>query len=169
MFNTHTYHGADGVLTVSDAADFDAETLTGYFDEAGVVGRLTNVVFRVDTEIKPFYEIGSRSPKELRAGNISIGGTVERAYINGALLKLLLGRYVADPEPETGTFPAPTFAMTVTLDNLQPEGEEGNNVVKAIGVKFNSWQTHLPEDDFVLEKLSFKALRITVEDKQISS
>ncbi len=163
MFNTDTYFGTDGVLTLSDPVGLKGETFTGYFGESGTVGRLQNVTLHVTMAIKPFYELGTRSPKELRAGNIAIGGTVERAYINGAMLKLMLGEY-AESQESTG-FLIPSFNMKLTLDNMKTEGEEGNSVLAVYGVIFSTWQFNLPEDDFILEKLNFQAHRIAVEDK----
>jgi hypothetical protein len=40
-------------------------------------------------------------------------------------------------------------------------------VLTVYGVIFSSWQFNLPEDDFVLEKLSFKAKRISAEDTAV--
>jgi len=132
-----------------------------------VVGRVTNVSLAVTTDIKPFYELGSRSAKELRAGNIAISGTVERAYLNGALLKLMLGQY-SDSEEAVG-FTIPSFDMKLILDNLMPAGDEGNSVLTVYGVIFDTWQTLLPEDNFMLEKLSFKARRLAVADTEVSA
>lgn len=166
MFNTNTFFGTDGILTLSDPKGFDADTFAKYFGEGGVVGRATNVSVHVSTAVKAFHELGSHAARELRAGNIYISGTVERAYINGALLKLMLGEYSANEEGAT-PFKIPTFNMKIGLDNLKPEGDAGNSVLTVYDVLFDSWQLQLPEDDFVLEKLSFKARRISVEDTEV--
>ena len=165
MFNTNTFYGTDGILTVSDPDGFDADAFAEYFGEGGIVGRVTNVSLSVTIDLKTFHELGSHAAKEIRAGNISIGGTVERAFINGALLKLMLGQYAENEE--TAPFKIPSFNMKVSLDNLKPEGDAGNGVLTVYGVTFNSWQFNLPEDDFVLERLSFKAKRITTEDAAV--
>ena len=165
MFNTSTFYGTDGVLTLSDPDGLDAETFTGYFGESGIVGRVTNISLYVTIDIKAFHELGSHAAKELRAGNISVGGTVDRAFINGALLKLMLGQYAQTEE--TTVLKIPSFNMKVSLDNLKPDGDAGNGVLTIYGVMFSSWQFNLPEDDFVLEKLSFKAKRISTEDVPI--
>lgn len=169
MFNTSTFFGIDGILTLSDAdpTAFDADSFTKYFGEDGILGRVTNVSLNVSTEIKSFHEMGSHAPKEIRAGNITIAGTVERAYINGALLKLMLGKYAEDTE--TTAFKIPTFNMKMALDNLKLDGDQGNSVLTVYGVIFNNWQFRLPEDDFVLEQLSFRARRISVVDTEIAS
>lgn len=165
MFNTNTFYGTDGVLTLSDPDGITPEVFGEYFGEGGIVGRVTNVSLAVSIDVKAFHELGSHAPRELRAGNISIGGTVDRAFINGALLKLMLGQY-AETE-ETAAFKIPSFNMKISLDNLKPEGDAGNGVLTVYGVIFNSWQFNLPEDDFVLEKLSFKAKRISAEDTAV--
>ena len=165
MFNTSTFYGTDGVLTVSDPDGFEADKFAEYFGEGGIVGRVTNVSLSVNIDIKAFHELGSHAAKELRAGNISIGGTVERAFINGALLKLMLGQYAENEE--TAPFKIPSFNMKVSLDNLKPEGDAGNGVLTVYGVIFSSWQFKLPEDDFVMENLCFKAKRITAEDTAV--
>ncbi len=167
MFNTNTYTGTDGILTLSDVDPdaFDGDVFTSYFGDGGIVGRVTNVTLQTSVKIRAHHEIGSHAPKELRAGNIHIGGTVERAFINGAMLRLMLGQY-AESE-ETTPFKIPKLNMKIGLDNLQPAGDEGTAVLTVYGVMFDTWQFHLPEDDFVLEKLSFKALRITAEDTEV--
>jgi hypothetical protein len=50
-----------------------------------------------------------------------------------------------------------------------PAGDEGNSVLTMYGVIFDTWQTMLPEDDFMLEKLSFKARRLAVADSEVSA
>ena len=60
---------------------------------------------RVTNDVKPFHELGQRFATELRPGNINVCGTIDRAYINGALLKLMLGD-AADSRP-AGTFLSP--------------------------------------------------------------
>jgi hypothetical protein len=165
MFNSSTFFGTDGILTLSDVEDFAG--FTDYFGEDGAVGRVTNISLCATTAIKPFHELGSRAAKELRAGNITIGGSVERAYINGALLKLMLSQY-AENEESAG-FKIPTFNMKVIMDNLHPPGDEGNSILTVFGVIFDSWQFQFPEDDFVLEKLTFKARRIAILDNTVSA
>jgi hypothetical protein len=167
VFNSRNFCGTDGTLVVSDPDGLDAAVFTGYWGESGVVGRVTNVSISVTTEVKPFYELGSRSAKELRTGNIAIAGTVERAYLNGALLKLMLGQYSASEE--AAGFTIPSFNMKLILDNLLPAGDEGNSVLTVYGVIFDTWQTALPEDDFMLEKLSFKARRLAIADTEVSA
>src|SRR5262245_2421767 len=125
MNNSNTYFGTDGTIALSldDASDFPG--FTDYLGEDGAVGRVKDVKIYATTVIKPFHELGSRSAKELRAGNISIGGSIERAYINGALIKVMLSQYAENEE--TAGFKIPVFNIKVILDNLKPPGDEGNS------------------------------------------
>lgn len=165
MFNANVYSGADGSLTISDPDGLDAEVFGKYFGESGQVGRVTNVSIAVSTQIRAFHEMGTHGTKELRAGNTQVSGTVERAYINGALLRLMLGKNATDEE--AAPLKIPSFNMKVILDNLQPEGDAGNSVLTLYGVIFDSWQFNLPEDDFVLERMTFRARRVGVSDVEV--
>lgn len=168
MLNRNIFTGCDGSLTLSDPQGFPA--FGDYFDEDGSVGRVTGVTLQVSTEIRPFHELGRRMPKQLRAGNVWISGTVSRAYINGAMVRLMLGAYAdteETPDAEPGTFRSPTFTMKIMLDNLQPPGEEGNAILTVFGVSFHAWRFDLPEDDFVLEHLSFRAQRLEIKDNEV--
>ena len=162
MYNTNTYTGSDGSLSISGVDPFDEDLFRDFFGDGGVVGRVTDVTVRVTTEIKTFHEMGSHAPRELRPGNIYIRGTVERAFINGSLLQIMLGQYATDEETEP--FKIPSFNMQLDLDNLRPEGEAGSSRVTLYGVMFDSWDFHVPEADFVLERLSFQARRISKTD-----
>jgi hypothetical protein len=165
MLNSYTYFGTDGSLTVSDPDGLETDAFTQYFGESGAVARVVNVGVSVTTDVHAFYEIGQRLPSELRAGNIAISGTVERAYVNGALLRLMLGQYAV--AEETPGLKVPTFNMKLILDNLRPAGEDGNSVLTLYGVVFQSWQWNLPEADFALERLAFKARRLAVADNPV--
>ena len=171
MFNTNTFHGVDGVLTLADSPDTPPESgspiETYLADQSGVVGRVLNVGVSVRTEVKPFHEIGKRIATELRAGNINVSGTVERAFVNGAMLRLLLGRY-ADEE-ETNAFPMPRFNMILSMDNQRGEEGAGSSKLTVFNVLFDNWQFQMPEDDFVLEQVGFRARRVTLEDTEVAA
>ena len=165
MFNTRTFYGTDGTLTVANQTAMDADTLTSYLGEGSSVGRVVNVGITVSTRVQSFHEMGFRLPRELRAGPIEIGGTIERAYVNGALLRLMLGDY-ATTEEALG-FTVPRFDLVVGLDNQNPPGDPGNSALTVYGALFDQWRLDLPADDFVLENLTFKAQRIGVADTEV--
>ena len=126
MFNTRTFFGTDGTLTIANQTAMEPDALTTYFGEGNVVGRVVDVELSVATQVRPFHEVGRRLPKELRAGRIAIAGSVERAYVNGALLRLMLGQYAT--AEEAAGFTIPSFDMKLMLDNLLPPGDPGNSV-----------------------------------------
>ena len=162
MFNTNVYSGTDGTLTLSNPVGIEESVWESYLGEAGEVGRVTNVSLSVNTTIRAFHELGSHLPRELRAGSITIEGTIERAYINGAMLMLMLGK--ASSEEEKGPLRIPQFDMKIVLDNLTPEGDNGNSMLTVYGVMFDRWQFTLRDDDFLLENLAFKARRVAILD-----
>jgi hypothetical protein len=165
MYNTRTFYGTDGTLTIAGQTAMEPADLTTYLGEGNVVGTVLGVELSVATRIRPFHPVGRRTPSELRAGRIEIAGTVERAYVNGALLRLMLGEY-ATTEEAPG-FTIPTFDMVLALDNQQPPGAPGNSSLTVYGAMFEHWRLDLPADDFVLERLSFKAQRIGLADAEV--
>ena len=167
MANTNVYRGSDAtlVLAVDDSSTVEgglADSLINEYEFSNIVGRLSDIQVRVDNDVQAYHEIGKRFPTELRPGNINISGTAARAHINGAMLQLLLGDGAKSPAP-TGAMPQPTFNMVVNLNN--PALGEVSNKVIIFGVKFNSWSFRSPEDNFVMESVSFKAMRISSEEK----
>src|SRR5262245_54330905 len=96
-----------GVDDTSSPEGATADSLVAQYDLSNAVGRLRNVTVRITSDLKPFYEIGRRYPTHLRPGTVSIHGTAERAHVNGALLRLLLGDGAVSP-PATN-FVQPAF------------------------------------------------------------
>lgn len=166
MINRDIFTGSDAtlVLAVDDKAAEEgkiADTLLSKYELSSVVGELKDVNIQVTTEIKPYHSIGQRHASQLRTGNIYITGSSSRAHINGALIKLLLGEAAGSPPP-TGGIVQPTFNLVLTLKN--PAFPDKSSKLVLFSVKFDSWNFALPEDDFVMEKVTFKAIRLTQED-----
>ena len=167
MVNISVFRGSDGVIEFATGEDTPEAKKAEEIREAyslSPVGRATNVEVKVESELKAFHELGQRYPTDLRPGNVNISGTIERAYINGALLKLFLGD-AATARPQ-GTFLSPTFDLVLKLEN--PGISTEDKIVSTVtvhGVKFENWNYKIPEDDFVMESVSFKGLWISVEDK----
>src|SRR5215510_13315371 len=105
MPNVNVFRGSDAtlVLAVDDSATVEgglADALISEYEFSSIVGRLQNVHIRIDNELRPYHELGKRFATELRPGNINIFGSAARAYINGALLRLLLGNGSQSPPPD---------------------------------------------------------------------
>jgi hypothetical protein len=166
MPNTNVFRGSDAtlVLAVDDSSTVEgglADGLINEYEFSNVVGRLQDVTVRVENEVLAYHEIGKRMPTELRPGNVNISGSASRAHVNGAMLKLLLGEAAGSPPPAEA-IPQPTFNIVIALKN--PSLPENSSTVTLFGVKFESWSFSLPEDDFVMEGVTFKAMRISTEE-----
>jgi len=138
-----------------------ADALVSQYDLSNVVGRLTNVSISVTSDVRPFFEIGRRYPTHLRPGTIQVSGTAERAHVNGALLKLLLGDGATSP-PSSPNFVQPSFNIISTLKD--PARPDQQSKVIVFGVRFDTWTYSIPSDSFVMEKVSFQALRLAFEE-----
>jgi hypothetical protein len=117
MANTNVFRGSDGSIVLAVEAGVEGDKAKAVIDEYSLtpVGRATNVEVMVTSDLRPFHELGQRYPTELRPGNVNVTGSIGRAYINGALLKLLLGD-AATSRP-AGTFVSPTFNIDLRLEN----------------------------------------------------
>lgn len=164
MANTNVFRGSDGSIVLAVESGVEGDAAKAVIDEYSLtpVGRATNVEVRVSSDLKPFHELGQRYPTELRPGNVNVFGSIDRAYINGALLKLLLGD-AAKSRP-AGTFVNPSFNLDLRVENPAKPGTFSSVTVH--GVKIENWSYQMPEDDFVMEKVGFRALWISVEDKE---
>ncbi|HZF12398.1 MAG TPA: hypothetical protein VFE33_26720 [Thermoanaerobaculia bacterium] len=162
MATTTVFHGADGTISVAVESGPAGDKAKAVADKYSLtpIGRATGVTVRVTNDVKPFHELGQRFPTELRPGNINVSGTIDRAYINGALLRLMLGD-AADSRP-AGTFVGPSFNLSLQLKN--PNLPDGTATVTVMGVQIAEWNYSLPEDDFVMEQVSFRALWIKTEE-----
>jgi hypothetical protein len=172
MAMTNVYTGANGTLlffpdnTIApEGADANA-LLDQQMYNLSAVGRLTGVEVQVHSEVHGYYEVGARLPVSLHPENISISGKIERAYINGALLFLLLGRG-ANPTHINEPYPQPTLLMNLILQDQAVPGTRC--VLNLAGVKFENWSFSLPEDEFVMENVTFKALTIAVQDEEATT
>ncbi len=152
------------VLGVEDSSAPEgatADALVSQYDLSNVVGRLTNVSIKVTSDVRPFYEIGRRYPTHLRPGILSVTGSAERAHINGALIRLLLGDGAVSP-PSGPSFVQPSFNLISTLKD--PAHPTQSTKVTAFGVKFDSWTYSIPSDTFVMEGITFQAMRLSFEE-----
>lgn len=153
------------VLGVDDTSSPEGESADGLisqYDLSNAVGRLHDVTISVNTDLRPFYEIGRRYPTHLRPGIVRVSGSAQRAHVNGALLRLLLGGGATSP-PAEANFVQPAFNIIATLRD--PARPDGQSRVIVFGAKFDGWVYTIPVDeDFVMERISFQALRVSFEE-----
>ncbi len=163
MANSSVYTGADGSITLSVPTGAEGEKANEVIEGGDLisVGRVTNVRVEVRSELKAYHEIGQRYATQLRPGNITITGSIGRAYINGSLLRLLLGEG-ADSKP-AASWVQPAFNITLMVSN--PADANVRNSLTLHGVKLANWVYEIPEDDFLMESVSFMAINATVQDE----
>lgn len=164
MAVSSVFTGADGSLTLSapDGPEGDiANDVMAQYDLISV-GRVQDVNVNVHSDVKPFHEIGQRYATELRAGNVAIRGTIGRAQINGAMLRLMLGE-AAQGRP-SHSWAQPAFNITLFL--ASESNNSGRSTITLHDCKIDDWSSTVPEDDFVMEQVSFQALYMTTEDEQ---
>ena len=167
MPNSHVFTGLDGAITVAVETGVEGDAAKSVNDTFGLtpIGRATGVNVEVTSDIRPFHEMGQRYATELRSGNVFIEGTIGRAHVNGALLKLMLGDGGGGTRP-AGSFVSPTFNLSLRMENSAFPGNA--STVSVHGVKLDRWSFNMPEDEFVMEEVGFKALWIGVEDAEAS-
>lgn len=163
--NTNIFTGADAVLTlaIDDPNSVEGSLAQSVIEgfELDAVGRASDVEVHVTTDLRAYHEIGKRLPSQLHAGNINVMGKIGRAYINGALLNLLLGDYV-NPTNALDPLAQPSFNLVMQLNDPATPGT--TSVLTIHGVKLENWAFVTPEDDFVMESVTFKGKSISVED-----
>lgn len=161
--NVHT--GADGTILLAPAGDGPEGSAASAVIEGNdliQVGRATGITIQVSSAIRPFHEIGQRYASELRSGNVSVRGHIDRAWLNGALLRLLLGE-AADQRPRS-SWVQPAFNITLMAENASNPGTK--SIVTLHDVKIEQWNLAMPEDDFVMEGADFQALYVSVRDER---
>jgi hypothetical protein len=163
--NTMVFTGADGSIMLSPTEggpEGEAANTVIESNDLIQVGRVTGVTVEVSSAIRPFHEIGQRYASELRSGNVSVRGRIDRAFLNGALLSLLLGE-AAEQRPGR-SWAQPSFNISLMSENAAQPGTR--STVTLHGVKIEQWNLTMPEDDFVMEAATFQALYVTVADEQ---
>ena len=163
MPNTSVFTGADGSITLSVPKGAEGDKAKDVISKYDVVtvGRVQDVHIEVQAAVRAYNEIGQRYATELRPGNVSVSGTIGRAYINGAMLRLLLGE-AADSRP-AGSWVQPACNITVICENPAVPGQR--STVTLHDVKLHSWTYDMPEDDFLMESVGFQAMFLSVEDE----
>jgi len=167
MALNHIFTGAHGTISLAvegqpaQQADFNAITAAYGETVFNPVGVVEEVEICVQTELQEYYELGSRDVHQLLPGNVHISGKIGRAYINGSLLYLLLGR---GAKPNGLTSIQPRFALNLEISD--PSKTSDKVKLSVTGVKFENWAVRTPQQTFIMENITFKAVGIGVTDTQ---
>jgi hypothetical protein len=92
---------------------------------------------------------------------VRVTGSAQRAHVNGALIRLLLGDGATSP-PSGPSFPQPSFNLISTLRDANHPTQ--STKVTLFGVKFDRWTYTIPSDTFVMEAVTFQAMRVAYEE-----
>ena len=160
--NTDVYTGADGAIVLSTPQNTEGVAGQGVLDqyELATVGRVQDVRVEVTTAVRAYHEIGQRYATQLRPGNVTVRGTIGRAYVNGAMLGLMLGE--ARGARPAAAWVQPAFNITLRLANA---ASGSVNTLTLHDVKLDSWVYTLPDDEFVMEQLGSQALFLTISEE----
>lgn len=157
---TNVYTGSNGnlMLAVDDSTPpgADARTVIDFY-ETFTVGRVTGVEVQVRTDLQEYHEVGRRHATSLHPGDIHVSGRITRAHINGGLLYLLLGR---GAHPSTVPEPYVQPAMNLLVQLNDPAFPDNTVLLEVMGVMFQDWGFGMPEEDFVMENVTFRAISI---------
>lgn len=115
------------------------------YQDGTEIGYCDSVSVDVATGLEPYYEIGSRQPKALVAGNEEITGSMSRAWIDTAMLALL----------SSGNMELTQFDLTFQA------GSGGDAMyVYLYDCKFETGTVDIPQDGFLTQDFDFRALSI---------
>ena len=92
---------------------------------------------------------GSAAPRSCGRATCRSRGTFGRAYVNGAMLSLLLGE--ARSGRPAASWVQPAFNVTVRVANAS---NGAVNTLTLHDVKIDNWTYNLPEDEFVMSSRS---------------
>lgn len=161
--------------TPEEDAAGTAITAYGGAPTSVVVGRATGVHVAISTNLHEFHQIGQRHAVVLHPGDISISGSLDHAYVSGAMIALLLGKGAVGKGGPGEPFPQPAFDLTIQMRDPafaekppKPDGGPSAQIV-VTGVKFQNWGFQLPEDDFVMENITFRALALHLTDIDLNT
>ncbi len=169
MAMSNVYTGKNGKLTLAKVTgpegDAAGAVFTAYQDPAAPsVARVVNVEVYVQTDLEEFHQIGQRHAVSLHPGDIHIHGKIGRAYISGGLLYLLMGAGALQSKPNEINNPYVQPVFDMTLDLADPAVPANKAELLIHGVKLQNWVQSIPEEGFVMENVTFKALTIDVVD-----
>jgi hypothetical protein len=169
MAMQNVFTGKTGSITLSAGTtgpeDNDATAVlnSAFGSATPQVGRATGIKVGVQTDLEEFHEIGHRHPIVLHPGNIHISGSMDRAYLSGGLIQLLLGRRAASSN-QPAIYPQPAFKITIALTDPAVPTNTAELILD--GVKFQNWGLTMPENDFVMENVTFRAMTISILDTE---
>jgi hypothetical protein len=150
--NVKGFSSSDGILELLTQNETTQNRLANHLT---IVGRVNDIDVKIESPTQVIYERGKRYPSNTSTERgIEISGSIKRVHINGALLKSLLVTGDHNPVSEE-SYPGPIFCIEV----------KEKEAITLCNVEFQNWKPNIPDDDFVLENLSFKARSFVIGDE----
>ncbi|MCL0034352.1 DUF2460 domain-containing protein [Dehalococcoidia bacterium] len=147
----YTINTATGEITFSTPPGSGVAVTINYAYEM-VVGRCQGVNFDVDYGMEPVRAIGRRTPLLIKEGPIEITGTIDKLFVDNAMLRRV------EPARDTDGHPTEQFAFILDIEVTTSGGAKKHATLS--GVKFESYSREMPQDDFVTESIDFQAIDI---------
>lgn len=110
------------------------------------VGYAESASVEIATGLEPYYQIGSRQPATLIAGNEEVTGTISKAWINTNYLALVA--------------PAAAGALSEFTLVFKASTASGAPWVYCYKCKFETGALDIPQDGFLTEDYDFRATTV---------
>lgn len=156
------YKGTEGNVYIQDP---DSEndlipdsglSLTAPAD-ANRVGRVESFSIRLENNVDEYFGIGDRDATDIKEGNRSISGTLNKAMINGVLLSAALGT-VSGSSPYSIVDNTNKALTQFELELFLDQGTN-YNAIWIEKVKFDTWEANVANTgDTVIENLEWKGV-----------
>ena len=134
------------------------------------IARIQNVSCTINNVLREYYEIGDKLPVEIRSGNYSFNGNFRRGFVNGGMLRYLIGASsVSTVRDDSGVLlpgnpqhETPYFNITMDWDNAGTDATDLR--VHIVGAKLQSWNPTFPQGEYVMENVTFRARGFKIEE-----
>ena len=138
-----TFVVAPGTDVVIEASYYAYKTI-GYIQSVG----LSN-----SNNVEAVHQLGSRGPVEAKEGNIDIGLSMERAFIDLSVVATCAHEISA----ARGWLASELFDI-----DIHPKGDTGGDPLMTVRGKFNNYTFDLPQDGLAMETVDMVGVTITV-------
>lgn len=129
------------IVTYDAPASDEAIRVDYTGDTPATVGKARSVSVEVTRSSETVYEIGSSDPACIKEGRKEITGSIEHMYVSDAFYDAI------QPErPKT-----PSFTLKAKI------GTTPDKTITLSGVKLESWSLDVPQDDYLVESVDYKA------------
>lgn len=150
-----TLDGSGGKITLASAASA-GDILTITYSYTRTVGWGQGFDIDHSGGVEGIYGFGSRLPKEIKEGNITLGFTIERVHVD----RDLIGKEVT---VESWSSAHPKKDLPEFTIKAQPFGSTaGKPKITLNSAKFNEWHLSMSQDAIIMDRVTGVAKSITL-------